>query len=202
MEKKKLNEDAGTLISVISYAFTFATLGLALWAVKKAFNAAVNGISKLTGGGDVLADKKTIDVIDSLVKNKEFIKDFGKIIMDEGGFDEFIKKTASKTKDGSIGFMNQLTHYGYQNLTKNNFDLDFGSDAKKVVDRLTKTSSFKRATSKLGKSEIQYIANMLFITIISPEFEKFGRDNIMNQLKKEIPKVKENSTKLKNLLPK
>jgi hypothetical protein len=197
MEKKKLNEDAGLLATILTGAVGI----LAFWALKKAFVFSVNGLSKVMGGGDVIPTVDFEKIYARLMKNREFLKDFTKIIMDEGGIDDFIKKTKTKTKEPSMNWTGQIAAYGYQKVSDKNFDLDFGPSAKNVVNKLIKTNSFKRETSKLSKSEIQYIANVFFAVIISPDFEKEARDIIAAQLKKNSNKL-ESSMSLKKLIPK
>jgi hypothetical protein len=199
MDTEKLNE------SIIGTILAGAIVALAFWAIKEAGQSSVNLITRAMGSGMQVGSKNVKLFLDNLLKNKAFILDFSKIIQDEGGIDEFIKKTKydDDVWDGADNVTPAVIWYGYQEFSKDkNYGLNLNKHAVKIVDKLVKLNSFKSLTQKykLDDREIQYISNSLFLTITDPDFKKVGEKFMKTALEKNANKL-ENSISLKKLLP-
>jgi len=199
MGKEKINE---TLIGTI---FAGAILLLVYWTIKKVGSASLNLITRAMGSGTQIPAKKVTNFIDKLYKNKSFIVDFVKIIQNEGGIDDFVKKTKYSADTWSSGdtVTPAVVWYGYKEFEKDeNIGLDLNKNAVRVVDKLLKTNSFKSLAQKdkLSDKEIQTVGNALFLTITNDEFKKVGEKYIKASLQKNSNKL-ENSISLKKLIP-
>ena len=200
MKKEKLNE------TVIGTILAGALVALAFWAMKKIGEGATNLLSRSMGGGLQKATKNVTLFLDNILINKSFILDFSKIIQDEGGIDEFIKKT--KYDDDHYDRLDKVTPaviwYGYKEFEKDkNVGLNLNKKAVRIVDKLVRLNSFKSLTKKykLDDEEIQYISNSLFLIIVSRDFKSVGEKFMKTALEKNANKL-ENSISLKKLLPK
>ena len=145
MGKEKINE---TLIGTI---FAGAILLLVYWTIKKVGSASLNLITRAMGSGTQIPAKKVTNFIDKLYKNKSFIVDFVKIIQNEGGIDDFVKKTKYSADTWSSGdtVTPAVVWYGYKEFEKDeNIGLDLNKNAVRVVDKLLKTNSFKSLAQK------------------------------------------------------
>ena len=201
MEKQKLNES--TLIAAI---FGGAILLLSYWVIKKLGKISINLITRAMGSGTQFPNKKVETFLDKSLKNQSFIKDFTKIIQDEGGIDEFVKKTKYSSDTWTAG--DQVTPaviwYGYKEFEKDeNGGLDLNKNAVRIVDKIIKTPSFKSLAKKdkLTNDEISTVGNALFLTITDDEFKKVGDHYIKKSLEKNANKL-ESSISLKKLIPK
>lgn len=193
MEKRKLNEtpteDLIVLLSIIP-------VGLTLWWLKKMAGKAFGYAAKKLGLDAYWPSEKSQKVANVLSNDKAFVKDMAKIISDEGGVDEFVKKTKVK---GEIDPYSIMTT-GYQSWKKENNKIP--SNAVDIVEKILKTPSFKQVVKKhdLDKNDIQTLGNGFLIGISSPDFKSTAQKMVDDTIKKA--KVRESSTKLKNLMPK
>lgn len=199
MEKEKINE------SVLGTILGGAILLLAYWAVKKVGSASVNLITRTMGSGTQIPSKNIKSFLDKLLKNRAFIVDFSKVIQDEGGIDEFIKKTKYSSDIWSSGdtVTPAVVWYGYKEFEKDeNVGLDLNKNAVRIVDKLIKSNSFKSLAKKdkLTDKEISTVGNALFLTVTDDEFKKVGERYMKMALQKNANKL-ENSMSLKKLIP-
>ena len=192
-----------TLIAAI---FGGAILLLSYWVIKKLGKISINLITRAMGSGDQFTNKKVQTFLATTLKSQSFIKDFAKIIQDEGGIDEFVKKTKYSPDTWTAG--DQVTPaviwYGYKEFEKDeNGGLDLNKNAVRIVDKLLKTPSFKSLAKKdkLTDKEISTVGNALFLTITDDEFKKVGDTFIKASLQKNANKL-ESSISLKKLIPK
>ena len=176
----------GNAIAVI---FGGAILLLSYWVIKKIGKISINLITRVLGSGDQFISKKVETFLSTTLKSQSFIKDFAKIIQDEGGIDEFVKKTKYSADTWTAG--DQVTPaviwYGYKAFEKDeNGGLDLNKNAVRIVDKLLKTSSFKSLAKKdkLTDREISTVGNYLFLTIVDDEFKKVGDTFIKTSLQK------------------
>lgn len=199
MEKEKLNEN------IMAAIFGGAILLLSYWVVKKIGTFSINLITRAMGSGTQIAGDKVKLFLDNLVKNRAFLTDFSKIIQDEGGIDEFVKKTKYSTDTWSSGdtVTPAVIWYGYKEFEKDeNVGLDLNKNAVKIVDKLLKLNSFKSLANKykLTNREIETVGNSLFLGITDDEFKKTGEKYMKAALQKNSNKL-ENSISLKKLIP-
>jgi hypothetical protein len=192
MKGKKINEDiVGDLLPIlIPLTAYIAHLGLKLL-----------GFSRNAWDGAGLS-KEVQTALPFIYKDTALIKDFAKILKDEGDLEQFFKKidTANekiwKNQVGVIGGPGRFdwNHIGFVKNYK------FQPDAKRVANKLIKTNSYKRFSKKYSLSnEDDVMMEKLFYWIVT-------RPNFKDEVKQYILNVVDASTnqktiKLKDLIP-
>jgi hypothetical protein len=168
---KMLEEDLGILAVPLSL--------LALWLMGELNPNKNKGFRGIPGRP--LPNDNVIQAINDMWENKPFVKDFAKILSDEGDLDELEKKLRTlKNSD-------KPTNLDYQEIWKmvNSTDFEPAPVAKKIVQRLLKTSSYKGIIRKykLAKDDEQYFAKLLLLTIMRPQFTLRAKEWILKTLK-------------------
>jgi hypothetical protein len=164
-------------------------LGTGLFAMA-AFSLAVYGLNKMLGLEKGISGKKdkplpnsnVIQAINDMWGDKPFVKDFAKILADEGDFD----KIAADFRKVKISDKSDL--YQTEKIWKliNAPDFEPNSTAKKIVEKLLKTSSYKniKRKYKLTKEDEQYFAKLLLYTIMDSSFTNNAKIFILKTLPK------------------
>ena len=134
-----------------------------------------------------LPNDNVIQAINDMWEDRPFVKDFAKILSDEGDFNELSK--------------NIETYYGDDDaLWKiiNSADFKPNSLAKQIVEKLLKTSSYKKikAIYKLTKEDEGYFEKLLLFTIMHSEFTTNSKRLIFKTLEKTFLSTKPNITGL------
>jgi len=162
-----LNEDLGILAVPLGL--------LALWA-----------LGKLNKGwrdtpGRPLPNENVIKAINDMWQNKPFIKDFAKILSDEGDIDKIAKLIKSVKLSDRDGISAIETIWKAVNST----DFEPHPVAKRIVQKLLKTSSYKGIVKKfkLTKEDEQYFAKLLLLTIMRREFTEYAKEYILKTIK-------------------
>jgi len=169
-----LNEDLG----IFSVPFGL----LALWAVGKVIKSLgdPNNGYKDTPGRP-LPNSNAIRAMNDMWEDKPFIKDFAKILSDEGDIDELVK--AIRTLKNS----DKSKNWDYEVIWKmvNSTDFEPAPVAKRIVQRLLKTNSYKRIVRKykLTKEDEQSFAKLLLMTIMRTEFSRLAKQYILKTIK-------------------
>lgn len=170
-------------------------LGISLLGLA-AFYLAIYGLKSMDKNSDKgvpgqkdkpLPNSNVIQAINDMWEDKPFVKDFAKILSDEGDFDKLSK--------------NIEKYYGDDDaLWKiiNSTDFKPNSLAKQIVEKLLKTSSYKKikAKYKLTKEDEGYFAKLLLFTIMHSEFTKNAKQLIFKTLEKDWYSSKPNITGL------
>jgi hypothetical protein len=170
---KILKEDLGT-----------GLLGMA------AFALAVHGLKYLAGleagipgqKDKPLPNDNVIQAINDIWDDKPFIKDFAKILADEGDFD----KMADDFRKVKVSNKAELYHTEKMWKLINAPDFEPNSTAKRIVEKVLKTSSYKniKRKYKLTKEDEQYFAKLLLFTIMRPSFTYNAKKFILKTLPK------------------
>ncbi len=165
---KILKEDLGTSLLGLA-AFYLAIYGLKY--INKNWDKGIPGQKDKP-----LPNDNVIQAINDMWEDKPFVKDFAKILSDEGDFD-ILSKNIEKY------YGNDETLWKIINST--NFKPN--PLAKKIVEKLIKTSSYKKikAKYKLTKDDEGYFAKLLLFTIMRPEFTANAKQLILKTLKKD-----------------
>jgi hypothetical protein len=171
---KILKEDLGTGMFALA-AFYLAAYGLKF--MNKNWDKGTSGLKDKP-----LPNDNVIQAINDMWDDKPFIKDFAKVLSDEGDFE----KTADDFRNVKVSSKSKL--YGTWRIWKviNAPDFEPSSTAKRVVEKLLKTSSYKKLKTKykLTKEDEQFFAKLLLFTIMSPEFTATAKTFILNTIPK------------------
>ena len=126
-----------------------------------------------------IPNSNVIAAINNMWDNKPFIKDFAKILSDEGDIDKFADLVKSAKKSDSNLLPKEKI---WQQI--NSTDFEPQPTAKRIVQKLLKTSSYKGIVKKfkLTKEDEQYFAKLLLLTIMDPEFTKYAQQYILKTL--------------------
>jgi hypothetical protein len=129
-----------------------------------------------------LPNDNVIKAINDMWDDKPFIKDFAKILSDEGDFD----KIANDFKNVKVSDKSDL--HQSEKIWKliNAPDFKPNSTAKKVVEKLLKTSSYRniKRKYKLTKEDEQYFSKLLLYTIMDSSFTNYAKKFILKTLPK------------------
>jgi hypothetical protein len=177
---KILKEDLKMLEEDFGFLGAAAVL-LAAWALSKLDKNASKGIP---GQKDKpLPNDNVILAINDMWDDKPFAKDFAKILSDEGDFE----KTAADFRKVKTSDKSDL--YGTHRIWKTINAPDFkpNSTAKRVVEKLLKTSSYKKIKTKykLTNEDEQFFAKLLLFTIMRDDFTSTARAFILKTLPKD-----------------
>ena len=126
-----------------------------------------------------IPNSNVIDAINAMWENKPFIKDFEKILSDEGDIDKLADLVKSLKKDKSNI---PHTEWIWKQINSTNFEPQ--PTAKRIVQKLLNTSSYKGMVKKfkLTKEDEQYFAKLLLLTIMRPEFTEYAKVYILKTL--------------------
>ena len=160
-----LEEDAG----IMSYAVGM----LAFYAFTALIDLAGLGHKGVPGRKDrPIPNSNVIDAINAMWDNKSFVKDFAKILSDEGDIDKLADLVKSLKKDKS-----NIPHTEWIWKQINSTDFEPQPTAKRIVQKLLNTSSYKGIVNKfkLTKEDEQYFAKLLLLTIMRPKFTEYAK---------------------------
>ena len=114
-------------------------------------------------------------------ENKSFVKDFAKILSDEGDFE----KTADDIRNVTVSDKSKL--YNTFQIWKviNAPDFKPNPVARRIVGKLLKTTSYKSIKTKydLTKEDADFFAKLLLFTIMRADFTVVAREFILKTLK-------------------
>lgn len=128
-----------------------------------------------------LPNSNVIDAINDTWENKPFVKDFAKILSDEGDLNNLVKLIRSVKKSDRDSLWVDEDIWKIINST----DFEPNTVAKRIVQKLLKTSSYKGMVRKfkLTKEDEQYFAKLLLFTIMRPQFTEYAKVYILKTLK-------------------
>jgi hypothetical protein len=169
-----LKEDLGILTYPVGMLVFFA-----ITALIKAVNGPGAGYKDTPGRP--LPNNNVINALNDMWDNKPFVKDFAKILSDEGDFDELEKKlrTLKNSKKPEIFDIEEL----WRMINKTDFEP--APISKKIVQRLLNTSSYKGIVKKykFTKEDEQYFAKLLLLTLMSNKFTFNAKEYILKTIK-------------------
>ena len=152
---------------------------LALWAMAELNPNKGKGFHGIPGRP--LPNDNVVKAINDMWENKPFAKDFAKILSDEGDFDELEKKLRTLKNSDKPKALD------YQVIWKmvNSTDFEPVPVAKKIVQRLLNTSSYKGIVRKykFTKEDEQYFAKLILLTIMRPQFTQNAKEYILKTVK-------------------
>jgi hypothetical protein len=129
-----------------------------------------------------LPNDNVIKAINDMWEDKPFIKDFAKVLSDEGD----IEKTADDFRNVKVSDKSDL--HQSEKIWKliNAPDFKPNSTAKIVVEKLLKTSSYRniKRKYKLTKEDEQYFSKLLLYTIMDSSFTNYAKKFILKTLPK------------------
>jgi hypothetical protein len=126
--------------------------------------------------GKKLPGKNVWNGINSLFDKKTFLKDFQKILYDEGNFAEFVKKVNIEDRIGTVKPAEVWIAVDAGEFNKNPI-------TKRVVDKLIKTSDFKKVEKEYSFTKEDKIdaAKLFYWLISSSQLSVIARDIIFKQ---------------------
>ena len=152
---------------------------LALYAFAALIELAGLGPGGVKGRKDrPIPNSNVIDAINAMWENKPFIKDFAKILSDEGDIDKLaaLVKSTKKPSDFELGMPE--TEMIWRHI--HSIDFEPQPTAKRIVQKLLMTSSYKGIVKrfKLTKEDEQYFAKLLLLTVMRRKFTEYAKDYI------------------------
>jgi len=120
--------------------------------------------------------------INAMWENEPFIKEFAKILSDEGDIDKLaaLVKSTKKPSDFELGMPET------ERIWRHIHSIDFEPQptAKRIVQKLLMTSSYKGIVKRfnLTKEDEQYFAKLLLLTIMRPKFIEYAKVYILKTL--------------------
>ena len=153
---------------------------LALYAFAALIELAGLGHGGVKGRKDrPIPNSNVIDAINNMWDDKPFLKDFAKILSDEGDIDKLADLVKSLKKDKSNI---PETERIWRQI--NSTDFEPQPTAKRIVQKLLNTSSYKGMVKKfkLTKEDEQYFAKLLLLTIMRPQFTEYAKVYILKTL--------------------
>ena len=153
---------------------------LALYAFAALIELAGLGHGGVKGRKDrPIPNSNVIDAINNMWDDKPFLKDFAKILSDEGDIDKLADLVKSLKKDKSNI---PETERIWRQINSTNFEPQ--PTAKRIVQKLLNTSSYKGMVKKfkLTKEDEQYFAKLMLLTIMRPEFTEYAKVYILKTL--------------------
>ena len=157
--------------------FTIPVVSIALMALGKLINL-MGGNPGVPGRKDrPIPNSKVIDAINAMWDNKPFLKDFAKILSDEGDIDKLADLVKSLKKSDKLDLLPKEAIWRQLHST----DFEPQPTAKRIVQKLLMTSSYKGIVKrfKLTKEDEQYFAKLLLLTIMEPEFTLYAKQYIL-----------------------
>jgi len=169
-----LKEDLGILTYPVGLLVLFAITSLI-----KAVNGPNKGYKDTPGRP--LPNENVINALNDMWDNKPFVKDFAKILSDEGDIDELDKqiRTLKNSKKPQLFDIESLWRM------VNKTDFEPASVSKRIVQRLLNTSSYKGIVKKykFTKEDEQYFAKLLLLTLMSADFTDNAKQYILKTIK-------------------
>ncbi len=167
-----LEEDLGFL--------TIPVVSIAIMAVGKIIDL-MDGDKGVPGRKDrPIPNSNVFDAINAMWDNKPFLKDFAKVLSDEGDIDKLADMVKSLKKSDKADLLPKEAIWRQMHST----DFEPQPTAKRIVQKLLKTSSYKGIVKKfkLTKEDEQYFAKLLLLTIMDPEFTIYAKQYILKTL--------------------
>lgn len=164
-----LEEDLGFL--------TIPVVSIALMALGKVIEL-MGGLPVVHGRKDrPIPNSNVFDAINAMWDNKSFLKDFAKVLSDEGDIDKLLALVKSLKKSDKADLLPKEAIWRQIHST----DFEPHPTAKRIVQKLLKTSSYKGIVKKfkLTKEDEQYFAKLLLVTIMEPEFTLYAKQYIL-----------------------
>jgi hypothetical protein len=169
-----LKEDLGIL--------TYPVGLLVLYAITSLIQV-VNGPDKgyKDTPGRPLPNENVINALNDMWDNKPFLKDFAKILSDEGDIDELAKQIRTLKNSKKPQLLDTESLWRMVNKT----DFEPASVSKRIVQRLLNTSSYKGIVKKykFTKEDEQYFAKLLLLTLMSADFTRNAKQYILKTIK-------------------
>lgn len=171
-KKQPMNED------FIGIILSYVAMGLAAWVFSKlAKDKGSDGVP-----GQPNPPENVVNAINDMWYDKPFIKDFAKIISDEGSFYKLsieLEKEIEKIKDKEDAYSEGDI---WKLVNKANFQPP--AVAKRIVDKLLKTASYKKYVRKykFQKDDQQIFAKLLLYVIMDRKFTDNARNYILNNI--------------------
>jgi hypothetical protein len=175
MSNNKLNENKQVLNEFLMLDdFIFIGLtALAIWAFKKLPGAKVvgkNGKSGLT--------PEVFNAIPNLYSDREFVKDFVKVLQKESNLEDIVKKSQTEwyrqlNKDGTKKRSINRDTEDYQDLIRGNIKgIGFQPDAKKIAQNTIKTNGYKKFSKKykFTADDDRDMMTVIYYIITRPDF--------------------------------
>lgn len=151
---------------------------LAVWFYRQIDKASPN---KKDREGKPLPSKNVFDAIEDIWDDKSFIKDFAKILADEGNFEEIEKQIIDSSLE-TVTYEKEL----WDKVDSPNYRPP--SISKRIVEKLMSTDSYKKLARKykFQKNDEVNFAKLLYITISKPDFSEVAKTYIFQTAKKGI----------------
>ena len=132
--------------------------------------------------GKPLPGDNVWDAIDAMWKDKSFMKDFAKVLSDEGDFDKIQKQIQAADILPSSGHQRELW------LQANEPNFRPPAITKRIIKRVMSTQSYKRLSKKFKftKEDEANFAKLLYVTISSPFFTEKAKQFIFQTVKKGL----------------
>jgi len=131
--------------------------------------------------GRPLPNHNVICALNDMWVNNPFVKDFAKILSDEGDIDELDKqiRTLKNSKKPELFDIEELWRM------VNKTDFEPACISKRIVQRLLNTSSYKGIVKKykFTKEDEQYFAKLLLLTLMSADFTDNAKQYILKTIK-------------------
>ena len=157
----------------------FAMIGLTaltMWAFKKIRDVKVIGKKYSVSG----LSAEVYNAIPNLYTDKEFVKDFVKILQKESNLEDIINKSqtewyAYKNKNRKGPKFRDITfdQEDYQNLIKNNIDgYGFQPDSKRIAQSVIKSNGYKKFSKKykFKATDNKDMVGIIYYIITRPDF--------------------------------
>ena len=136
-------------------------LPLAYYGLKYATIGLMQIIGNVTGK-NFTPSEKSIKAVEFVTNDEVFLKEFAKIIKEEGDFNEFIKRTQAP-----------YGYYRFEDINMKGFQR-FKTLTSDIVETLLLTDAVQKYVkiNNLNKKEIQFVGDSLFYSISDEEFRK------------------------------
>ena len=137
------------------------TLPLAYYGLKYATIGLMQIIGNVTGK-NFTPSEKSIKAVEFVTNDEVFLKEFAKIIKEEGDFNEFIKRIQAP-----------YGYYRFEDINMKGFQR-FKTLTSDIVETLLLTDAVQKYVkiNNLNKKEIQFVGDSLFYSISDEEFRK------------------------------
>jgi len=137
------------------------TLPLAYYGLKYATIGLMQIIGNVTGK-NFTPSEKSIKAVEFVTNDEVFLKEFAKIIKEEGDFNEFIKRTQAP-----------YGYYRFEDINMKGFQR-FKTLTSDIVETLLLTDAVQKYVkiNNLNKKEIQFVGDSLFYSISDEKFRK------------------------------
>jgi hypothetical protein len=163
---KMLKEDLGFL--------ALPALLLAGWIGSKLFPIKIAGQPE--------PNDNVIDAMNSIWKDKKFVKEFAEIIDDVGNYDQILQKINKSLSYKDKGSWNDSEKWWYQNWEKFKPDLTVSE----IISQLEKTSQYKAMVKKykFTRQDEAYFKKLMYVVITRSDIEEVAKDIILKTIEK------------------